>query len=164
MHFRTRSSFYCRLIPMLAGIWLLATCAGAIAQAQESDLAPRDDFATAEAGEPQSKGKRPPPDIDGTWCGSVDDSHLGSGMIRVAVTQRGAKLTGTWTADFAGSGTLKGKIKGNVINLTLRQTGNPCRVAANGTLVQPGEITGNYTIFGCHQSDGGTLDITSPDC
>jgi len=33
-----------------------------------------------------------------------------------------------------------------------------------GTLVAPDEVTGTYSIFGCHQSDGGTLDITSPSC
>ena len=26
------------------------------------------------------------------------------------------------------------------------------------------KFTGSHTIFGCHQSDGGAFDITSPDC
>lgn len=49
---------------MLAGISLLTTCVGAIAQAQEGDVAVLDDFDTAAVVQPQSKSKNPPPDID----------------------------------------------------------------------------------------------------
>lgn len=103
-------------------------------------------------------------DVQGDWCGSTSDNHLGSGTISLAINQKGSNLIGTWTADLAGNGTLKGKIAGSVVTLTLRPEGNRCRAAVNGTLVEPGEITGNYTIFGCQQSDGGTFDITSPNC
>lgn len=112
----------------------------------------------------ESNKKTPPRDVQGGWCGSMSDNHLGSGTITLAIDQKGSKLAGTWAADLAGSGTLKGKIAGSTVTLTLSPAGNKCRAAVNGTLVEPGEITGNYSIFGCQQSDGGTFDITRPDC
>jgi hypothetical protein len=82
----------------------------------------------------------------------------------MTISQNRTKLGGIWASDLAGSGTLKGRIVGNAVTFTLRQQGSACRAAVTGTLVQSGEITGSYSIFGCHQADGGTFDMTSSDC
>jgi hypothetical protein len=105
-----------------------------------------------------------PPAVHGTWCGSMDDNHFGTANVSMDISQRGSKLSGTWTSSLNRSGTLKGKIAGSTVTLTLQEQGTACRAAVNGTLVQSDEITGTYTIFGCHQSDGGTFDVTNTNC
>ena len=112
----------------------------------------------------ESSKRTSPPAVQGTWCGPMNDNHFGLANISMDISQRGSKLSGTWTSSLGRSGTLKGKIAGSAVSLTLQEKDNVCRAAVNGTLVQSDEITGNYTIFGCHQSDGGTFDMTSPDC
>jgi hypothetical protein len=52
-------------------------------------------------------------------------------------------------------------VQGNAIIATLKPKGTPCRFQVNGTLVSPTEITGNYSVFGCHRADGGSFDINS---
>jgi hypothetical protein len=134
---------------------------------QATDLGASDDSAVGnnpdDARSEPSK-RTSPQVVQGNWCGSMDDNHFGAANVGMDIGQRGSKLSGTWTTSLGRSGTLKGKIAGSTVTLTLQENGNACRAAVNGTLVQSGEITGTYTIFGCHQSDGGTFDMTSPDC
>jgi hypothetical protein len=130
---------------------------GGVAWAQDSN------DSSSDVAQPESKGP-PPPDVAGSWCGSIDDVDFGSGSISLAVNQNKAKLSGSWSDTIGGSGTFKGKITGESITATLKQRGTKCKVAMVGTLVAPDEVTGTYSIFGCHQSDGGTFDITSPSC
>ena len=138
---------------------------GAVAWAQDST--PADDTVQDDSGgeviQPESK-KSPPPDVAGPWCGSIEDTDLGPGTISLEVNQKGANLSGSWSDTLGGSGTFKGKIKGDAITATLKQRDTKCKVAMVGTLVAPDEATGTYSIFGCKQSDGGTFDITSPSC
>ena len=114
--------------------------------------------------QPGSSKPTSQPAVQGSWCGSMNDNHFGAADIGMDINQRGSKLRGTWTSSLGRSGTFKGKIAGGAVTLTLQEKGNACRAAVNGTLVEAGEITGTYTIFGCHQSDGGTFDMTSPGC
>jgi hypothetical protein len=130
---------------------------GAVAWAQNSDDSGGDVI------QPESK-KSPPPDIAGSYCGSVNDMDLGMGTINLAVNQKGAKLSGSWSDSLGGSGKFNGKIKGDAITATFREPGTKCKLAVVGTLVAPDEVTGSYSVFGCHQSDGGTFDITSSGC
>jgi hypothetical protein len=108
--------------------------------------------------------KSPPPNVAGSWCGPVKDNDLGSGQINLSINQSGKQLSGSWSDDFGGSGSLTGKINGTAVSAKLRDQANKCKLQVNGTLVSPGEITGTYSQFGCHQADGGSFDITSPTC
>jgi hypothetical protein len=143
---------------ILAVASIFPTSGAVFSQVQASDLAMQEDLSGTEA------KKSPPPDVQGAWCGTLNDSRAGSGGITMTISQNRSKLSGVWTSDLAGSGTFKGKISGNAVSFTLRQKGSACRAAVTGTLVQSGEMTGSYSIFGCHQADGGTFDIASSDC
>ncbi len=114
-------------------------------------------------GQPESK-KSPPPDVAGSWCGSINDMDFGMGTINLDVNQKGANLSGSWSGTLGGSGTFKGKINGDAITATLKERDTKRKVAMVGTLVESGEVTGTYSIFGCKESDGGSFDITSPTC
>jgi hypothetical protein len=139
----------------------------AVAWAQDStpsvdDAAQDDSGGDAIESEPNSMTS--PPGVHGAWCGPIDDNQLGAGTISMAIKQKGSKLSGSWTDDLGASGTLKGKVQGDAVIVTLKPRGSKCRFAVNGTLVSPNEVTGNYSIFGCKASDGGTFDITRPTC
>ena len=108
--------------------------------------------------------KIPPPRVAGAWCGSIQDNLLGSGAITLAIKQSGRKLSGRWTDDFGGFGTLGGNIQGTALTLTAVDKASRCKIAVTGILVNPSELTGTYAQFGCHQADGGSFDITSPSC
>lgn len=144
---------------------------GAVAWAQDSspvagDATQDDSGGDAIATEPDKERCGPQADVRGPWCGSIDDNQLGSGTISLAIKQDlcTGRLSGRWTDDLGASGTLKGETQGEAVIVTLRPRGTRCRFAVNGTLVSPNEITGNFSIFGCKRSDGGTFDITRPSC
>jgi hypothetical protein len=124
----------------------------------------RDASEIASASSDAKVKKSPPPNVAGSWCGSVKDNDAGSGEINLSIKQSGKQLSGTWSDDFGGSGTLSGKINGTAVSAKLKDQANKCKLQVNGTLVSPGEITGNYSQFGCHEADGGSFDITSPSC
>jgi hypothetical protein len=105
--------------------------------------------------------KSAPPNVRGAWCGPIDDNQLGSGSITMNVLQKGSKIHGSWTDDLGASGTFKGKVNGDAVIVTLKARGSKCRFHVNGTLVTPTEISGSYSIFGCHVADGGDFDINS---
>jgi hypothetical protein len=130
---------------------------GAVAWAQDADDSGSD------VSEPESKGP-PPPHVAGPWCGSIKDNEFGPGTINLEVVQKRTKLSGSWSDTLGGNGTIKGKINGDAITATLKQRGTKCKVALVGSLVAPDEVSGSYSIFGCHESDGGSFDITSPSC
>jgi hypothetical protein len=140
---------------------------GAVAWAQDST--PADDAADDAAhddsgGDAVPLNKKRPHHVAGPWCGSIYDNQLGSGNLSVELHQRGTSLSGRWSDDLGFSGTFTGKIKGDAVTGRVKKRHSKCKVAVVATLVAPDEITGSYTQFGCHQSDGGTFDITSPSC
>ena len=108
--------------------------------------------------------KSPPLSVAGSWCGPLKDDDLGPGQINLSINQSGKQLSGSWSDDFGGNGTLTGKINGTAVSVKLKDDANKCKIQANGTLVAPGEITGTYSQFGCHEADGGSFDISSPTC
>lgn len=125
----------------------------------DSDAAQSDSVDNFIESEPDQKST--PPTVGGAWCGSLEDNQLGSGTISMNILQKGSKIRGSWTDDLGASGTLKGKVRGDAVVVTLKPRGTNCRYHVNGTLVSPTEITGNYSIFGCHIADGGNFDINS---
>lgn len=136
---------------------------GAVAWAQDSMPSVED------AGRNDARGDVIPlntllPNVAGPWCGSIQDNVFGSGQITLAINQRGSRIGGTWTDDFGGFGTLSGKMTGTALTAKLRDRANKCNIVVNWILVNPGEISGTYAQFGCHQADGGSFDITSPSC
>jgi len=160
VHLRIVSQRRLALALLVAVISILPTPSAGFSQVQTDDLAAQEDLSGV-ASKPQ---KPPPHEVQGAWCGSINDSRFGLGTISMIISQKGTRLSGTWTSDLIVGGTFKGKVSGNLVTLTLRQDSTQCRATVNGTLVESGEITGTYIIFGCHQSDGGTFDMTSPDC
>ena len=158
MNHRTNNPGLRAVAFILAVASIFPTSGAVFSQVQASDPATQEDLSTTEA------KPSPPPDVQGAWCGTLNDSRAGSGTIAMTISQNRTKLGGIWTSDLAGSGTVKGRIAGNALTFTLRQSGSACRAAVTGTRVQSGEITGSYSIFGCHQADGGTFDMTRSDC
>ena len=158
MNHRANNSRLRAVAFVLAIASIFLTSGAAFSQVQANDPATQEDLSTTEA------KQSPPPDVQGAWCGTLNDSRTGSGTIAMTISQKRTKLGGIWTSDLAGSGTFKGRIAGNAVTFTLRHAGSACRAAVTGTLVQSGEITGSYSIFGCHQADGGTFDMTNSDC
>jgi len=56
-----------------------------------------------------SESKSTPPDVAGTYSGSIKDHRFGAGTITATIDQTGSKLSGTANSSFGG-GTLKGKV------------------------------------------------------
>src|SRR5215813_12660427 len=147
-----------------AAISILTTASAGFTQVQPGDALIAEESSDAVSQSDSTRRKSPPPDIHGLWCGSARDIEFGQGKIIINIVQRGRKLTGTWSADWAGDGTFRGSLKGNTVNLRLKQKGSACRAAATGSLVSPQEIVGDYRIFGCHESDGATIVLANSDC
>jgi hypothetical protein len=111
------------------------------------------------------KLKPPPPaPVAGAWCGTVQDNLVGTGQINLAIKQKKQNLSGTWTDEFGGFGTLTGKIVGDAVSVKLKDKASKCKLAVNGTLEAPNELSGTYSQFGCKQADSGSFDIESPGC
>src|SRR5215469_1444505 len=54
-------------------------------------------------GDAASAKKIPPPNVQGVWCGSLNDIRVGDGTITMDFVQKGAKLHGTSTSNLTGS-------------------------------------------------------------
>jgi hypothetical protein len=139
---------------------------GAVAWARDStpDVNGASEDGSSDVIQPVPQPNALPPDVHGSWCGSINDIDFGPGTISLAVKQKRGKLSGSWSDTLGGNGKFKGKINGDTITATLTQRGTKCKVAMVGTLVSPDEASGTYSIFGCRASDGGTFDITRPSC
>jgi len=129
---------------------------GSLAWAQQwddsaGDTSPQDD---------DSMKKSPPPDVSGTYSGTIEDHRFGAGTISATISQSGSKLSGSWDATFGGPGTLKGTVKSNgAITARLKIKGG-CGLNAHGTFESGDEISGTYQVTGCGRSDHGTFDMT----
>ena len=129
------SSLVLFLIGRVDGLLVAQGADGAVAWAQEStqdadDAAQNDSGGGVIQSEPSKKS--PPPAVAGPWCGSIEDTDLGPGTISLEVNQKGANLSGSWSDTLGGSGTFKGKIKGDAITATLKQRDTKCKVAMVG--------------------------------
>ena len=102
----------------------------------------------------------PPPDLQGTWSGPIDDNSAGMATITVEIFQNHSKLKGTWSSPGA-SGKFKGKIKSNGTSVLFVFKGNHgCKVTGPGTLDSATEISGTYTSKHCNGITSGTYDMT----
>lgn len=98
----------------------------------------------------------------GTWSGTIQDSVAGNGTIRVALTQAGTTLVGTWSASFVGSdngGSLVGLVNGDQVVLEL----NPSNVYAcpyDVVATRSGStMAGTYAAFDCTGTITGRLTV-----
>lgn len=144
---------------------------GGVAWAQDADTDDNSDVSTV---------KVAPPDIEGSWLGEVDDNELGVASFELEISQKHAKINGTYTAGGT-AGSFKGKIGSNGVTITfnLKQEGSKCKIKAAGTFSAGGpadlggavtaepEITGTYTASKkCADEDiaGGSFTLTlTPD-
>lgn len=103
--------------------------------------------------------------IAGTWTGSINDSALGPGSVRITFNQSGGPLTGTWSATFANgaltnTGSLSGSMNGSDISAILTPT-DPLACPYNVTATRNGNtITGTYAAFNCTASVSGSVSVT----
>jgi hypothetical protein len=109
--------------------------------------------------------------LDGTWRGTITRSTT-PGTIRLQMTQSGAGVTGTWSADLDGlafdqSGSVGGTVTGPSVSLFLNP-GTPLVCGSgttlSGTLAMNGSLagdrlTGNYVVFSCESVDTGRIEV-----
>jgi hypothetical protein len=103
--------------------------------------------------------KAPPPDIAGTWSGSIDDDDGGPASLTLDVTQKNTKINGGFDCDF-GSGSFSGSINSaGVIKFTAkleRSCKGTCHLQLNASLPHPAEMSGTYKVQGCKHAKGDT--------
>ena len=110
--------------------------------------------------------------LDGTWRGTIT-RDAAAGTITLQMTQSGAGVTGTWSADLDGlvfdqAGTLGGTLTGSTLALFLNPaTPFACGSGAtlSGTLAMTGSLagdrlTGGYVVFACDSVATGRIEVT----
>jgi hypothetical protein len=103
-----------------------------------------------------------PPNVQGTWAGSIDDPSLGMVSITFDIFQNQNKLSGTFTTSVNAHGTFKGKIASDEMTTTLKLTQHHhnCRVTTVGKLVDPTDINGTYTSRHCGNLSSGMFSVS----
>ncbi len=110
--------------------------------------------------------------LDGTWRGTITRNGA-AGTITLHMTQSGAGVTGTWTADLDGlaldqTGSIGGTLTGSTLVLFLSPT-TPLTCGSgttlSGTLAMTGSLAGDrlagdYVVFGCESVATGRIDAT----
>jgi len=124
---------------------------GPVACAQQWDDSMSDDAANAQ---PDTV-----PNVAGSYSGTLEDHRFGMGDITADIVQNGSKLSGNWSSDFGGPGTIKGSVKASgAVKARLKIKGG-CGVSIKGVFQGGDEIVGTYKVTGCGKSDGGTFDM-----
>ena len=113
----------------------------------------------------------PTSDLDGTWRGTITRAAA-AGTITLQMTQSGAGVTGTWSADLDGvafdqSGAIGGTVAGSSASLFLTPSSAlACSTSStlSGTLTMNGSfggdrLTGNYVVFTCDGVDTGRIEV-----
>jgi hypothetical protein len=103
--------------------------------------------------------------VAGTWSGTLESGFDGTGTLSLHLTQNKAKISGSFTllaTNSNASGTLKGKISGNEVALTLKNTGNqPHCTAKIIATIDDDDLMGAYVLEGGKQCKGtGTFDLS----
>lgn len=115
----------------------------------------------------------PSPILEGVWTGSITHSVAGQGSLVLELRQTGLAVSGTWSADYAGtandaSGSVGGTQTGAAVSLFL-SPGAPLvcgpGVSLSGTLaldasVTGGRLSGTFVVFACEGVDGGRVEVT----
>ena len=110
--------------------------------------------------------------VDGAWRGTITRGAV-AGTITMQLTQSGAGVTGTWTADLGGlefdqSGSAGGTVAGSTVSLFLSPEA-PLTCASgttlSGTLALNGSVTGDRlvgdsVVFACNSAVTGRIDMT----
>jgi hypothetical protein len=103
--------------------------------------------------------------IAGTWTGSITDSLLGPGSVRITFNQSGGPLTGTWSATFVNGavtngGSFSGSINGSNISAILTPN-DPLECPYNLSATRNGNtITGTYAALNCTVVVSGSVTVT----
>ena len=104
--------------------------------------------------------------LSGTYVGTIQDSVVGAGTVRITLSQTGSTLSGTWQMTFANpnftnSGSLSGTVSGQSITLTLTPS-NPttCPFNVTATMMGANRFVGTYAAFNCGDTVAGSLDVT----
>jgi hypothetical protein len=110
--------------------------------------------------------------FNATWSGVIVDSAAGAGTARLALTQSGAGLSGTYTTSFSDAafdraGSVSGTATSTAASVSLTP-GTPVACAGftlsgtmGGTVAVTGaRLTGNYVALACNGAVSGTLDLT----
>lgn len=110
---------------------------------------------TTAAPQPRWPADTKPPDLTGTYRGSVSGAQRGRALWMGAtftLVQQEARLLGTWTTDAGTSGTMEGRVSSDgVIEFALKQM-NPCpaEFLGRGTIEEGGRtLRGSYEGEGC---------------
>jgi hypothetical protein len=102
----------------------------------------------------------PPPDVQGTWSGPVDDNSGPMTTLTLEIFQNHSKLKGTWSVASTG-GKFKGKIASSGTSAVFTFKGHHgCKVTAHGTLDSATEISGTYKSKHCAGITSGSYDLT----
>jgi hypothetical protein len=107
-----------------------------------------------------SQSKSMPPDISGTYTGTVVDHKAGKSDATIIITQNGGKLSGSFSTGF-NHGTVKGTIKANDMLKLRLKIGGTCGANFHGVFENGDEISGVYSVSGCAGGNGdhGTVDV-----
>jgi hypothetical protein len=104
--------------------------------------------------------------IAGTWTGSINDSLVGPGSVRITFNQSGGPtLSGTWSASFANGaltngGSFTGSMTGSNISAILTPN-DPLECPYNLTATRTGNtMTGTYAAFNCTVAVSGSVTVT----
>ena len=103
--------------------------------------------------------------LAGTWTGTVIDSLVGTGTIRITISQSGSTISGTWASTFPdpadnNGGTASGTLSGSSLSATLTPS-NPSSCPFNVTATVSGNrMTGTYAVFTCTIAVTGSLELT----
>ena len=105
------------------------------------------------------------PNVAGTWTGTVTDAVMGQGTVRLAISQTGSSLAGTWATTYANvtnnnGGSLTGTVSADNVTATLIPT-TPTACPFNATATLNGRaMSGTYTAFNCAMAVSGSISVS----
>ncbi len=103
--------------------------------------------------------------VAGTWTGTLDSGFDGTGTLTLRLSQNKAKIGGSFAllaTNANASGTVKGKISGDELTLTLKNTTSEpqCTMKIIAT-IDDDTLMGAYVLEGGKQCKGtGTFDLS----
>lgn len=108
---------------------------------------------------------KPSGPLTGTWSGTLTDSVVGAGTVRLTIAQSGQSLTGSWGSTFSdptfnNSGTLTGTFSGSAATITLSPSSpTTCPFFVTAT-VSGSAMTGTYAAINCTVAVSGSVSVT----
>lgn len=115
------------------------------------------------------EGIASPPSVDvtGTWNGIYSSSLVSPAQLTLHLQQSNATVTGTYTSQIGGYGTVSGNVVGNnIANFVLTLANPECQGSFSGTAMVTGDtINFDFTghdCFGTHSNGHGSVIRNSP--